>query len=139
MIDIPLQPIRAWDNEKNLMLYDNIPFIKQGDNLITAVTIDEETFYTLDVMYSTSFCDINDNFIFEGDVIECWNDDGFLENFNKISTFIVEFYKGEWMGRHYGMNSDMLLKELNKFKFHKVIGNIFENPELREFQINKIN
>lgn len=120
---------RAWDKiHKTMYEVDDIMSIDFGKSEISVKTLffERTNYYKFDdivLMQSTGFKDKNDREIFEGDIIV--STDGFL-------TGVVEFR--EFLG--------MFVSELVEYSnferlcnvatSRKVIGNIYENPELLE-------
>lgn len=67
----------------------------------------------------TGLCDKNGTKIFEGDILDVW------ENEKHKQSVVVIFEKGSFTVSHYALN---LLCERNLYS--EVVGNIHDNPEL---------
>lgn len=124
---------RAWDNKSQQMLFQNQqyglePQYKIQDDCWTrfweALYRCQEQFI---LMQFTGLLDKNGKEIYEGDIVllNHWKSS---DLFNYKLPFIVEYYEGE---------INFKQKEYNNFKGSlvgkidiKIIGNIYENPEL---------
>jgi len=122
---------RAWHNElgrmmsiKNMWFHDSrIEELELND----AVMNDHITAYPdeIELMQSTGLCDKEGTEVFEGDILH--------HQIQTEYTFIVKYDKdnGRWYGdglsRTYRIN---ITKEF--LPYYKIIGNIYENPELLE-------
>ena len=114
---------RAWSkNHKILSEVINIDF--WTENTITENFIDRD-FDDIILMQSTGLCDKEDTEVFEGDILH-----------HQIQTdypFIVKYDKdnGRWYGD--GLSRTYRIDITKEFlQYYKVIGNIYENPELLE-------
>jgi len=131
---------RAWDEEKGLMLYEDIPVYYDDDSGLHSGTEDKHgDWYNLILLQALDIKDKNYKTIYEGDVVVCWNDEGFLENFNKSFRYIIAYDGVAFVGMYHGLNNDFLANNMwYKFENIEVIGNIYEQPELKEFQISQL-
>nr|DAS50883.1 MAG TPA: YopX protein [Caudoviricetes sp.] len=128
---------RAWDNElgrmmsiKNMWFQDSrIEELELND----AVMNEHITAYPdeIELMQSTGLKDKNGKEIFEGDILIVSDEHSWLEvvSYNQEKAMFVT----EEINRKYKVPESPLndLFDTNIFKF-KVLGNIYENPELLE-------
>lgn len=100
------------------------PETMYGDKFIIRPTkIDE-----FEIQFSTGLFDKNNKEIFEGDIVECWYDDGFktevgLVKFGQSNYPAFEIYPSE-------VTDCNALHSYHESGNIKIIGNRFENPEL---------
>lgn len=117
---------RVWDkNNKKMLDWKELDLTKElGED---EITIFEPTgqfaqpMYFYEAMQSTGLKDINDNEIYEGDIIKNSYDEIYTVKWFDAAFYLEEKYNG-------GFDYHELHLEDNK----KVIGNIYENPELLE-------
>lgn len=108
---------RAWEkNLKEIIPVYNIDFEKKMINTDSAWRLFDET----ELMQSTGLKDKNDKEIFEGDIVS------FKDWKPKAVVFSEKYYAGFTLGR-----TDLFLSSFDAIHM-KVIGNIYENPELLE-------
>lgn len=126
---------RAWDKHRNEMNYkvmvgncdtddENwtcpIIWIEERQNWLHFDDYDS-------IMQSTGLCDKEGTEVFEGDILH--------HQIQKEYTFIVKYdkEKGCWYGD--GLSRTYRIKITKDFlPYYKVIGNIYENPELLEVE-----
>ena len=110
---------RAWDKEKNKMLFD---FLLTSDGNAGFIDMFERwnTLWDVELMQYTGVKDKNGKEIYEGDIIK----------FGK-STFTVKYCK-EFASFKKFFSDDCVTDLINIPELYEVIGNIFENPELLE-------
>lgn len=130
---------RAWDNKNK-----KFPFV--GFNLFGEVTMFDllkqytlqESIDSLEFSQFTGICDIDGNEVYEGDVIQKTKGklDGKVPNrFRKVVGNIkrVEFKDGSFvLKRSNASDSYRLSSLIIRYYGFKVVGNVFENPELLE-------
>lgn len=117
---------RAWDkNNKKMLGWKELDLTKElGED---EITIFEPTgqfaqpMYFYEAMQSTGLKDINGTEIYEGDIIKNSYDEIYTVKWFDAAFYLEEKYNG-------GFDYHELHLEDNK----KVIGNIYENPELLE-------
>lgn len=123
---------RAWTTNHE-MIYDVVPFVDDynGELLcaknikwVDMLEMEAEGIYTpVNVMTCTGFEDKDGKLIFEKDII----------NFGYGLVGIVQFVFGKWVVEPVGI--DDYYDELYRMAEHtKVLGNLYENPELLEEQ-----
>ena len=105
---------RAWDKEKGKIVYE-IEFNKIPNGINHAIKICD--ILGLELMQFTGLKDKNKKEIYEGDIVE---------STDKTARYEIVFLEGSYMAR------SIKLKDYydDISMFHKVIGNIYENPEL---------
>jgi hypothetical protein len=107
---------RAWDSRNNIMKTPtSINSIVQGQWSFPPTTrYDLALELYAEVMQYTGLKDANDKEIYEGDILQ--DDDGYID----LVKYHEEgyYHAGDWDG--------------SDFRYCKVIGNIYENPELLE-------
>ena len=125
---------RGWERELQKMVYDTELggwIFEYGGNPVRAVNqmINEEDYF-YDLMQYTGLKDKNGVEIYEGDILSTDLSRPYL---------IVEFRNGAFMYQchHDGQNYYDFMEPANErlkdiTKYHEVIGNIYENPELLE-------
>ena len=124
---------RAWHNElgrmmsiKNMWFQDSrIEELELND----AVMNEHITAYPeqIELMQSTGLCDKEGTEVFEGDILH--------HQIQTEYTFIVKYDKdkGRWYGD--GLSRTYRIDITKEFlPYYKVIGNIYENPELLEVE-----
>ena len=124
---------RAWDKHRNQMgVVDIIDF---EDSCIHYSNIDgsDDGFISFDdceIMQSTGYKDDNGAIIFEGDIIDVTDEDDneyrlqvYWKNY--ATALLINLPTGEHDMINFGWSMDYVCKA-------KVIGNIYENPELLE-------
>ncbi|PKE27139.1 YopX family protein [Macrococcoides caseolyticum] len=117
---------RAWDKEHDEMLYpDNVDKIYFEITVDGIVTYDMRYILPYDdippyldtvIMQSTGLADVNGKEIFEGDIVQCWYEKGFVVM--RQGSWFIETDK-EYLGALYEYSDEA-----------RVIGNIHEHPEL---------
>lgn len=113
---------RAWD-KKDKAIRDVTQIIYMYKSVVLNVerTFYERTFCEIELMQSTGLKDKNGVEIYEGDIIKNSYDEIYTVKWFDASFYLEEKYNG-------GFDYHELHLEDNK----KVIGNIYENPELLE-------
>ena len=125
---------RAWDKHGQKMFTNDELIIWNGNvyandskkltcNNLKGWSIDDEY-----LMQSTGLCDKEGTEVFEGDILH--------HQIQKEYTFIVKYDKdkGRWYGD--GLSHTYRIDIAKRFLpyYYKVIGNIYENPELLEVE-----
>lgn len=115
---------RAWDKEQKIWLDRNRVRI-EGDGVIYRyyvvngwlLAMNKEGDWTVEIVLYTGLKDKDDKEIWEGDILEdhYWNSLWFTKN---IEVKIPDVYM--WLNGHRN----------TKGSYYKIIGNIYENPEL---------
>ena len=121
---------RAWDSSKKEMFTDTFAITESGQ-----VVVVEQEFVTsipdyvfvdhLIVMQSTGLVDKEGTEVFEGDILH--------HQIQTEYTFIVKYDKdnARWYGD--GLSRTYRIDLMKHFmQYYKIIGNIYENPELLE-------
>ena len=120
---------RAWDKiRKTMYEVDDIMSIDFGKSEISVKTLffERTNYYKFDdivLMQSTGLTDKNGKEIFEGDILD--SEDGF-------TTGVVEFRSDLGMFVSTWIKYNNFEQLCNAHGLVKVIGNIYENPELLE-------
>ena len=120
---------RAWDKiHKTMYEVDDIMSIDFGKSKISVKTLffEQTNRYDFDdivLMQSTGLRDKNDKEIFEGDIVD--STDGFL-------TGVIEFRVSLGMFVSYLVEYNNFERLCNIASSRKIIGNIWEHPELAE-------
>ena len=117
---------RAWDKKKKVMFYSYDNYLKVEGNLWSLWEKNEENKLKLLTNHITGFLmefvglkDKNGKEIFEGDILK-----------SEFKHSEEELILMEWIG---GKNKDFQGFDICQvFQKYKVIGNIYENPELLE-------
>ena len=106
---------RIWDNDNNLMDYLDFSDIEKSVQTLNSINDYFSTSYFKDVppMQYTGLKDKNGKEIYEWDIVE-----------TKSGIGYVEFYMDSWMVRLDNATRTVM------FSIEKIIGNIYENPEL---------
>lgn len=116
---------RAWDKEENKMInWGDLGFFKNKndeDLRVLDLTYFPPKFKNVKLMQSTGLKDINGTEIYEGDIIKNSYDEIYTVKWFDAAFLLEEKYNG-------GFDYHELYLEDNK----KVIGNIYETPELLE-------
>jgi uncharacterized phage protein (TIGR01671 family) len=120
---------RAWDKEeKKMHKVKTIEFSRRGARIIHLAEVnsngkgDHKRWHSsVELMQSTGLKDKNGTEIYEGDIIKNSYDEIYTVKWFDASFYLEEKYNG-------GFDYHELYFEDNK----KVIGNIYENPELLE-------
>lgn len=123
---------RAWDKEyREMVLVDRINFREKEIEIVTAETKATEEYYTCDfedieLMQYTGYQDEEWTDIYEGDIVD-FGDYGFDGESEYNCRGEVIFEDGTWH-----ITNSITTSELFNYDggVIKVIGNIFENPEL---------
>ena len=119
---------RAWlKNDKEMIDVDEIHWFNGeldiiGDYITFVRKADE-----IELMQSTGLCDKEGTEVFEGDILH--------HQIQTEYTFIVKYDKdkGRWYGD--GLSRTYRIDITKEFlPYYKVIGNIYENPELLEVE-----
>ena len=121
---------RAWDTINKEMFKDTFAITESGQVVVVEqdfiVSPPDYVFVDhLVIMQSTGLYDKNNMEIFEGDILH--------HQIQTEYTFIVKYDKdkGRWYGD--GLSHTYQIDITTDFlKFYKVIGNVYENPELLE-------
>lgn len=132
-----LPKLRAWDKwsekmieEVTLIDYNNQE-IAFGDGVLFMKDFDCVEFMWATGLYTVPLCpelDYERKEIFEGDILKWYYSEGI--ELQQQGTFVVVFENGAFRP---GSDSDITLHEmLEDCDWAKVIGNIYENPELLE-------
>ena len=119
---------RAWDTTNKEMFKDTFAITESGQ----VVVVDQSSVFVspdyvfvdnLVIMQSTGLCDKKGTEVFEGDILH--------HQIQTEYTFIVKYDKdkGRWYGD--GLSRTYRIDITKDFlQYYKVIGNIYENPEL---------
>lgn len=109
MLNLKNKSHRIWNKNLNSMTFLDENELNNDPSLIQ--------------MKTTNIVDIKGKMIYDKDVVLCWNDDGFLENFNRTFKFIIDLKEKstKWL----------------EYEYYEVIGNIYEHPELLNFQLTQ--
>lgn len=122
---------RAWHHELGRMMLIRTMFFFANEleelQLNDSIMNDDIPVYPdeIELMQSTGLCDKEGTEVFEGDILH--------HQIQKEYTFIVKYdkEKGCWYGD--GLSRTYRIKITKDFlPYYKVIGNIYENPELLE-------
>ncbi len=128
---------RAWDKDKKVMHYD-FQFIKSGEGIGQFIllisdkednVVKQQNPYPVDrfeIMQYTGLKDKNGKEIYEDDILQ-WDDE------DEVTQVIVECSRGEFIfliiNDPYNLWKETDMSYADEFK---IIGNIYENPELME-------
>lgn len=118
---------RAWDKDHKYMEYTDknlvVCFSDGGTDVVDHTTFSHSctSMQNYELMQSTGLKDINGTEIYEGDIIKNSYDEIYTVKWFDAAFYLEEKYNG-------GFDYHELHLEDNK----KVIGNIYENPELLE-------
>ena len=121
---------RVWDKELQTMLDVSLIDFKKGVLVGEHWEFGETNFMSFDeivIMQTTGLCDKEGTEVFEGDILH--------HQIQTEYTFIVKYDKdkGRWYGD--GLSRTYRIDITKEFlPYYKVIGNIYENPELLEVQ-----
>nr|DAT82935.1 MAG TPA: YopX protein [Caudoviricetes sp.] len=120
---------RAWDNwRKRMSAVDRIYIDTKGVRLHDDFGEYWRDFRDVELMQSTGLCDKEGTEVFEGDILR--------HQIQTEYTFIVKYDKdnGRWYGD--GLSRTYRIDIAKRFLpyYYKVIGNIYENPELLEVE-----
>lgn len=118
---------RAWDKEdeswidiKSLgMMEGEITTLEEWDDDLPYFI--EDLGKTWELIQSTGLKDVEDKEVFEGDIVQCWYDKGFVEK-----------YKGSWVIRRYKNDREPFGTLYEYIDEAIIVGNIHEHPELLE-------
>ena len=124
------QKFRAWTEEGKVMYYDAYPF--KDDTLLLSydeIAFDEVPASDFILMQSTGLKDMNGTEVFEGDIVkfsDC-DDDAYTTTvvWNKNYACFGLSFCG-----NYPVPFDYLEEFHTELKDIKIVGNIYENPEL---------
>lgn len=117
--------LKAWNKkDKEMLEVEHIDFVNETVFLRRETEILttwlELGFSSVDLLQSTGITDVVGKEIYEGDIVQCWFEKGF-----------ITMYHGSW-----GINIDkeyLYTSILYNYSDEaRVIGNIYENPELLE-------
>lgn len=123
---------RAWDSSKKEMFTDTFAITESGQ----VVVVEQESVASppdyvfvehLVIMQSTGLVDKEGTEVFEGDILH--------HQIQTEYTFIVKYDKdnARWYGD--GLSRTYRIDLMKHFmQYYKIIGNIYENPELLEVQ-----
>lgn len=119
---------RAWDKtDKEMYLVDEINFNRgEFESIGDGITFLREA-DKVELMHSTGLVDKEGTEVFEGDILH--------HQIQTDYTFIVKYDKdkGRWYGD--GLSRTYRIDITKDFlQYYKVIGNIYENPELLEVE-----
>lgn len=122
---------RAWDKTNNEML--EVGAIDWYLNEATFY-LDHKPFFSmkldcLELMQSTGLLDKNGKEIFEGDILKIQTSDFYSKKINDEYNGIVCFSRGGFFVLTDGYHTDFCLWDKST-GIMKVIGNVYENPEL---------
>nr|DAO54506.1 MAG TPA: YopX protein [Caudoviricetes sp.] len=134
---------RAWDKEGNRMILPK--YLYSIDLLKEQVTERTECNYTfslysipfdkVELMQSTGLKDKNGKEIFEGDILTDGHTTGDIRNHPTLGFYIVdESSKEGYLSDTVGIEDFEEAKEFMRNSI-EVIGNIYENPELLESEV----
>lgn len=120
---------RAWDNwRKRMSAVDRIYIDTKGVRLHDDFGEYWRDFRDVELMQSTGLCDKEGTEVFEGDILR--------HQIQTEYTFIVKYDKdnGRWYGD--GLSRTYRIDIAKRFLpyYYKIIGNIYENPELLEVE-----
>ena len=120
---------RVWDKELQTMLDVSLIDFKKGVLVGEHWEFGETNFMSFDeivLMQSTGIRDINNRVIFEGDVVRQVRTQPTTEN--ETITGVVTMLEGAWLIMN---DCEQLASYLwSETDENKIIGNIYENPEL---------
>lgn len=117
---------RAWEKSlKQIIPVDNIDFEKRMVNTESAWRMFDE----IELMQYTGLKDKNGKEIYEGDILDTDLERPYLVVEFRNGCFVIECCDDEEI--YYDIMFP-LEKEISNLEYHKVIGNIYENPELLE-------
>lgn len=131
---------RAWDSAKKEMFKDTFAITESGQ-----VVVVEQEFVTstpdyifvehLVIMQSTGLFDKNGKEIFEGDILTDGHTTGDIRNHPTLGFYTVdESSKEGYLSDTVGIEDFEEAKEFMRNSI-EVIGNIYENPELLESEV----
>lgn len=125
--------LRVWDNEEKIMIYsgEDYPFFELGGMYLEEI-LEEYNSGTgrFEVMQSTGLRDRDGEMIWEGDVVKfChWTDcDTNLKREWEIGRIVWDDF-----AYRFALHSGRVVTPLYGSKNYKIIGNIYEDPELWE-------
>lgn len=134
MLEVNESPFRAWDKHRNYMAYGMSQEVGElyelsiGEYitpLVVKIGIINQT-----LMRGTELQDRNGRQIFEGDIVEYISMDRNCGDFEEVNcTAVVAFRDGEFWPRPVKTDCGDPWYDTHLFNF-KIIGNIYENPEL---------
>ena len=130
---------RAWLKEENKMIEPSdilsisFKLCEMTPNYLYEFEKEKYDFYDLELMQSTGLRDKNGKEIFEGDILEVTDKHSWLEvvSYSQEKAMFVT----EEINREFKVPESPLYDLLDStFLKFKVIGNIYENPELMEVE-----
>ena len=116
---------RGWNKELNNFIYGETILLQEYNNrwvMLVDNELGEEWVYIEEPQQYTGLKDYNDYEIYEGDIFNIY------ENGNEYNYKIV--YDGDCFMLAFIDSSQGSYPLSAKYRFSKVIGNIYENPEL---------
>lgn len=130
---------RAWLKEENKMIEPSdilsisFKLCEMTPNYLYEFEKEKYDFYDLELMRSTGLFDKNDEEVFEGDILEVTDKHSWLEvvSYSQEKAMFVT----EEINREFKVPESPLYDLLDStFLKFKVIGNIYEDPELLEVE-----
>ena len=124
---------RVWDKRfsefvEDFFVSETGKIYKKSTDTSYGIAISRETSDKVILMWSTGLCDKVGTEVFEGDILR--------HQIQTDYTFIVKYDKdnGRWYGD--GLSRTYRIDVTKDFlQYYKVIGNIYENPELLENKV----
>lgn len=131
---------RAWDKKDKKMYYDiQSREFRRPDGCGYAISILENKSRHTEIMQYTGLKDDGEKEIYEGDIVKYQR---FTEKYTKWETYIVKvgyeeygfvYYSDEGYTKGFLVANDLSgIEHTSWMQLVKIIGNIYENPELLE-------